>query len=448
MSAIMSITTSIYSEHLSDILSFYDGLMEEFGYSAMVIPSGNPKQIYWDDNPYAFKVNVHFKALVPLCDLPSSYIIYLPGQKPVLIFYQPEDYWHVVPTNPEGIWVDSFDIKIVNDKDDWQGFLPKNRQRLVWIGEAQVELAALNIEIVNPKKIISPIHYNRAYKSDYEIACLRQANLLAAKGHLAAKEAFYNGLSELEIHLAYLLASKQREEELPYGSIIALNNHGSVLHYTGLNRERLGKKNSHSFLIDAGATFHGYCSDITRTWSFQKDQFSELIDAFDILQQDLIKALAPNMSYVDLHITTHLKIAELLKAQDFITCDPQIAVETGITSTFYPHGLGHLLGLQVHDIGGHQINANGEIKKPPKTHPFLRLTKTLEARFCITMEPGLYFIDILLNKIKDTDAGKLINWIKVEQFKKYGGIRIEDDVIIHKQSVENLSRDAFNQLAR
>lgn len=441
-----AITTSSYSEHLNDKLCFYDGLMEEFGYTVMVIPSGIPKQVYWDDNPYAFKVNVHFKAFVPLCDVPNSYIIYIPGQKPLLVFYQPEDYWHVVPTNPAGVWVDCFDIKTVSGKNDWQNFLPKNRERLAWIGEPQVELAALNIDIVNPKKLTDPIHYNRAYKSDYEIACLRQANLLAAKGHLAAKEAFYNGSSELEIHIAYLLASKQKEEELPYGSIIALNNHGAILHYTGLSRERLDKQNTHSFLIDAGATFHGYCSDITRTWSFVKDEFSELIDAFDILQQDLIKDLAPNKSYIDLHINTHLKIAELLKAMDFITCDPQTALERGITSTFYPHGLGHLLGLQVHDIAGHQINANGELKSPPKAHPFLRLTKTLEPRFCITMEPGLYFIDILLNKIKHTESGKLINWTKVEEFKKYGGIRIEDDVIIHDQSVENLSRDAFAQL--
>lgn len=442
----MIVTTSNFSDHLNEKLSLYGELMDGFGFAALVIPSGIPKQIFLDDNPYAFKVNVHFKALIPLCDVPNSYILYIPGQKPLLIFYQPEDYWHVVPTNPEGIWLDCFDIKLVNGRDDWQKFLPKNKKNLVWLGEAQPELDTLGIEIINPTKLLNPIHYNRAYKSDYEIACLRQATLLAAKGHLAAKEAFYNGQSELEINIAYLLATKQKEEELPYGNIVALNNHGAILHYSDLNRQRLSQQNTYSLLIDAGASFHGYCSDITRTWSFQKNEFSELIVDFDILQQDLIKELAPNKSYVDIHISTHMKIAELLRAMDFIHCDAQTAIETGISSTFYPHGLGHLLGLQVHDIGGHQINAQGEIKNPPKDHPFLRLTKSLEIGFCITMEPGLYFIDILLNKIKQTEHSKLINWAKVESFRKYGGIRIEDDVVIHQKSVENLSRDAFAQL--
>jgi len=72
------------------------------------------------------------------------------------------------------------------------------------------------------------------------------------------------------------------------------------------------------------------------------------------------------------------------------------------------------------------------------------LTKQLEVGFCITLEPGLYFIDLLLNKLKRTKNAEFINWTKVENFKKFGGIRIEDDLIIKQDGVENLTRDAFN----
>ena len=442
----MSINATSYGAHLKHVLSFYDSLMENQNLSGLVIPSGIPKQQFLDDNPYPFKVNVHFKALLSVTDVPHSYIIYQPGCKPVLVFFQPEDYWHVVPADPEGIWVDSFAIKIVRGKDDWRAYLPSQRQGLVWIGEPQKELASLNISTINPEKLLHAIHFRRASKSPYEIACLREASLTAAKGHLVAKEVFLTGGSEMEIHLAYLQATAQKEEDLPYGNIVALNNHSSVLHYTDLENQQYPTSNLHSFLIDAGATHNGYCSDITRTWAYQEGEFSELIQRFDKLQLELIAELAIGKSYVDMHILTHLKIAELLYDFEFIYCDAETALATGISSTFFPHGLGHLLGLQVHDIGGHQSTALGDINFPPTEHPYLRLTKTIETGFCVTMEPGLYFIEMLLKKLAESEHTSLVNWPKVEAFKKYGGIRIEDDVVITADGTENLTRNAFAQL--
>ena len=436
-----------YGEHLQDILSFYGDLLEDKCYSGLIIPSGIPKKRFLDDNYYPFKVNVHFSAILPVTDVPHSYIIVQPGKKPVLAYYQPEDYWHVVPSDPEGFWVEHFDIHIFRGVDDWQTLLPESREQLAWIGEPQDESASLNINNVNPEELLNPIHYRRAYKSNYEVACLRTSSLMAAKGHLAAKEAFLSGCSEMEIHLAYLQASNQKEEELPYGNIVALNDHGAVLHYTDLQRQRYSKADSHSFLLDAGAVFSGYCSDITRTWAFRDGEFNDLIQQFDQLQLGLIEELSAGISYIDMHILTHLKIAQFLKDADFIYCDPQTALESGIRSTFYPHGLGHMLGIQVHDIGGHQVSARGEIKSPPAEHPFLRLTKDLELGFCITMEPGVYFIDMLLKKLAATKHASLVNWDKVEAFKKYGGIRIEDDVIIKEKGIENLTRNAFAELS-
>jgi Xaa-Pro aminopeptidase len=109
------------------------------------------------------------------------------------------------------------------------------------------------------------LHYHRAYKTDYEAGNDARRSKLGARAHRAAESAFRDGASEYGIHMAYLAAVHETESELPYSNIIALNQHGAVLHYTDLNRAP--PAHSNSFLIDAGASFHGYASDITRTYA-------------------------------------------------------------------------------------------------------------------------------------------------------------------------------------
>ena len=131
---------------------------------------------------------------------------------------------------------------------------------------------------------------------------------------------------------------------------------------------------------------------------------------------------------------------------DILNVSAEEAVANNITATFFPHGLGHLLGLQVHDIGGHQQNIAGDTKAPPAEHPFLRLTRTLEAGYCVTIEPGMYFIDLLMDWLRATEHGKAVNWNRVSELKHFGGIRIEDDVIVTEFGYQNLSRQAFQKV--
>ena len=112
---------------------------------------------------------------------------------------------------------------------------------------------------------------------------------------------------------------------------------------------------------------------------------------------------------------------------------------------FYPHGIGHLLGLQVHDVGGTQRDRRtGKQIERPYNHPFLRLTRKLEDGFVVTVEPGFYFIDQLLDEAKAKPIGKMIDWKRVEQLKHFGGVRIEDNVVARPGGQENLTRPAFN----
>ena len=123
--------------------------------------------------------------------------------------------------------------------------------------------------------------------------------------------------------------------------------------------------------------------------------------------------------------------------------EPDTLLATGVTSAFFPHGLGHLIGLQVHDVGGHMGDEKGTILDPPSGHPFLRLTRDLEADMVLTVEPGLYAIDLLLDRLYGTPAENHVVWKEVEWLRPFGGIRIEDNVRVTAEGCENLTRDAL-----
>jgi Xaa-Pro dipeptidase len=143
------------------------------------------------------------------------------------------------------------------------------------LGESVDVAQALNFGHINPDPVVHHLHYYRAYKTNYEKVCMREANRLAVGAHRAAKEAFYAGESEYGIQQAYLAACEHMENDTPYGNIVALNENAAILHYTHFLRQKpISPK---SFLIDAGASFHGYAADITRTYAFEKNEFAELI---------------------------------------------------------------------------------------------------------------------------------------------------------------------------
>ena len=123
--------------------------------------------------------------------------------------------------------------------------------------------------------------------------------------------------------------------------------------------------------------------------------------------------------------------------------DADAIVEKGISSAFFPHGVGHYLGLQVHDIGGHMADAHGNTVTPPKEHPFLLLTRPIEPRNVFTIEPGFYFIDTLLAELRKSEQAKSIDWPRVDRFRKYGGVRIEDNLAVTESGARNLTREAF-----
>lgn len=429
-----------YKSHIETLQLRTKNVLAREGLEGLVIHSGQSKRQFLDDMDYPFKVNPHFKAWLPVVDNPHCWLVVNGVDKPKLVFYRPVDFWHKVPDEPSDFWAEHFDIVLLKVPDQVEQLLPYDKEKFAYIGEYIEVAKALGFSQLNPEGVLNYLHYHRAYKTDYEQICLREANRLAVLGHKAARDMFYNGGSEYDIQKAYLIATQHTENQVPYGNIVALNENCAILHYTHLE---IAKPQQHrSFLIDAGASFHGYAADITRTYDFARQgEFAELIVALNAHQIALCNGLKPGIKYSDLHLECHQRVAEVLSQFNIVKLDQESIVSKGISATFFPHGLGHHLGLQVHDVGGFMLDERGTHIAPPEGHPFLRCTRTVEANQVFTIEPGLYFIDSLLADLAATENAKYINWEKVNAFKPFGGIRIEDNVIVHQDRNENMTRN-------
>ncbi len=442
---------TLYKTHLQKLQSGWEQAMSETGFETIFVTAGSSSPYFLDDQSPPFRLNPHFAHWIPDLDLQNSVLVITPGDKPRLMLYRPDDYWHASTSIPNEIY-ENFDVQRYNELGQLAQATQAHQaktNRSACIGEQGIEPDESGSNLPrseqNPPALISTLHYQRAYKSTYEIDCLRQASSKAVLGHFAAEKEFQAGGSEFEIHLAYLLASKQVESDLPYGNIVALNEHAATLHYQHYQQEAVADRRS--FLIDAGARHMGYASDITRTYAARSSSdFASLITALDARQRELVGMVKPGLNYYDLHVKMHYLIADILVEFGIVKCDAETAFEREITDTFFPHGVGHFLGLQTHDVGGWLGSSSEFTNNPPKRFPALRLTRDVEAGQVFTIEPGIYFIPLLLESLKNSKMADLISWKTVDQFVPFGGIRIEDNILVTEQGFENLTRNAFAAL--
>ena len=433
-----ALLSSLYPQHLATLQARATEALRRGGFDHLLIPSGTLHYQAFDDRDYPYAVNPQFKAWLPLTQAPGSWLVITPGQRPKLIFLQPHDYWHVVPEMPSDYWVEHFDIEVIRTAYEAMRLLPP-AFRCAIVGEPQSALGGYVPN--NPEPVVQYLEYHRAFKTPYEIEMMRRASRIGVRAHRAAERAFRAGSSEFGIHLAYCQAAGQDANDLPYGNIVALNEHGAVLHYT--SRDRLPPKPVRSFLIDAGASFGGYASDITRTYSAADDEFAAMIRAVDAAQLALCDQVRAGTHYASIHLDAHLRLAGVLREFGVLRTTPEDALASGVSSAFFPHGIGHGIGLQVHDVAGFAASDAGGTIAKPDGHPYLRLTRTLEPGMVVTIEPGIYFIDMLLDELKQKGLGDAVDWERVEMFKPFGGIRIEDDVVCTGGEPLNLTREAF-----
>ncbi|MCE8040899.1 Xaa-Pro dipeptidase [Billgrantia desiderata] len=422
--------------HLEALERRYADAMSALGYDGVLIFSGRPALHFGDDQHANFCSYGHFQHWTGQAGLAHSWLLVQPGQHTTCFVHAPDDFWHLPPSLPDEGWTDY--LEVISGRFETPPAV--NASRLAVIGDvAEATARALGAEC-NPPALLTALDEGRVRKSEYEIACLSEANRMALRGHQAARAAFLAGESELDIQLAYLKASRQRESDVPYGNIVGLGAHGAVLHYQHYDSEAPASR--HSLLVDAGYRYRGYCADITRSWPGPDADpaFAALVTRMHDIKQQLVAALAPGVDFVALHERMHRLLAALLVESELVAGSAEAAVEGGITRAFCPHGLGHLLGVQVHDVAG-RTSREGIPLPPPPEHPALRLTRELEPGMTVTIEPGLYFIPMLLGPLQASPAGSDVNWSLVERLLPHGGIRIEDNVAIATHSVRNLTME-------
>jgi Xaa-Pro dipeptidase len=430
----------LYIAHVAHLQSKYEEALGAAGYDAIVIHSGSPKKrTEFDDQYWPLRATPHFQHWLPL-DEPECALVVVAGKKPKLVWLRDGSFWEK-PAAPEtDHWLERFDIVHVKTPEEAKTHLPT--KRAAFLGEERARGSGWGFADadVNPTGLALKLDQLRVTKTAYEIMCLAEANRRAARGHDAVAHGFRAGdASELELHLLYLRATAQDDPETPYKNIVALGANAATLHHIKYGRKSPGSPGAQALLLDAGATFQGYCSDITRTFvkgaGAAVSAFGSLVDGVERFQKKLCTDVAVGNKYEALHEEAHRQVGATLREAGVTKLSVDEAVSGGVTRAFFPHGLGHSLGLQCHDVGCALV-------KPKPDNPFLRNTTTIALGQVFTIEPGIYFIDALLAPLKEGPHAAAIDWTLVAELAKMGGVRIEDDVVVTGPAgVRNLTRE-------
>lgn len=436
---------SLYRQHLEALdLALKDAIARAgkkgLAVDAVLLHAGRASCYHRDDEEIVFVSTPHFRRYVPL-NGPEHCVLARPGKKPLVVRVAPKDYWYEVAPVAPSYWQEEVELAEVESFSDVIKVTgPLNRT--AYLGNSREAATELGIadELIEPEPLLAPLDWHRATKTAHEVALVEIAAERGAAGHLAAKQAFVAGQSERATHFAFLAGCGQLERELPFGTIVAFDEKSATLHYQNKRPDLSGR--AHTFLCDAGASCDGYASDITRTW-LRKDAdpaFAALLHGLDALQRDLVSLVTRGRPYLDIHVETHRRIGAALAETKIVRCSAEEAFSSGVTRTFMPHGVGHHLGIQVHDIGGRQAAPEGGTIAPPTEYPSLRNTRPLEAGHLVTIEPGIYFVPMLLEALRAEPAGKNVDWKLVTHLTPLGGMRIEDDVLCTAAGPRDLTR--------
>jgi Xaa-Pro aminopeptidase len=299
----------------------------------------------------------------------------------------------------------------------------------------------LGIDPVEAKAKASPdlikaIVAQRSVKTEAEVAEVEKALLTTYKMYETAMRMAQPGLYERDIagRIDGLAIAAAGATAFP----TILSKNGQILHnHAHDNRLRKGDL----VVVDAGAAspLH-YAADITRTVPVGGKFSARQREVYDIVlgaNEAAIKAIRPGVKYRDVHLLAARTVAVGLKDIGLMKGDMDEAVAKGAHALFFPHGLGHMIGLDVHDmesLGENHVGYDGTVERSRQFGlAYLRMAKALRAGYVLTVEPGIYFIPALIDKWKaEGTNADFIAFDKLDKFRTFGGIRIEDDVLVTK----------------
>ena len=283
----------------------------------------------------------------------------------------------------------------------------------------------------------------RNYKSAEEIAEIDKACSVTADMHLAAMHTVRPGIRECEVAAAVQEAAARHNYELSFPIIATVN--GQTLH--NHDHSHLIKPGD-MLLLDAGAeTEMGYAGDMSSTIPADAKFTQRQRDVYDIqvaAHEAAVAALRPGVPFVDVYELSCRVIMEGMKDLGFAKGDPMEAVKAGAHAMFMPCGLGHMMGLDVHDmenLGEVYVGYNGQPKSTQFGRKSLRLGRPLEPGFVLTIEPGIYFIPELIDLWRSENKfTEFLNYDKLETYKDFSGIRNEEDYLITEDGARLLGK--------
>ncbi len=324
-------------------------------------------------------------------------------------------------------------------------FLPPYR------GETKIQLwTLLGIPVAEQKaaasvELIKAVVKLRSIKSAEEVAEIERMVDVAYQMHTTAMKMAHPGIVEQEIAGTIEGIALANAGPVSFPVILSINGQTLHNHYHGntLSEGRM-------MVVDAGCESEEslYSSDITRTVPVGGKFNERQRGIYEIVLNANLKAIAaikPGIPYREVHLLAARTIADGLKSLGLMKGDTVAAVEAGAHALFFPHGLGHMMGMDVHDmenLGENYVGYDEEITRASQFGTaFLRLGRRLQPGFVLTVEPGIYFIPALIEQWKSEGKfTEFINYEKVETYKDFGGIRIEDDVLVTETGNRVLGR--------
>tara|TARA_R110002003_G_scaffold132_11_gene12452 strand:- start:15981 stop:17177 length:1197 start_codon:yes stop_codon:yes gene_type:complete len=366
------------------------------------------------------------------CELPDAYLIYEIATDKLTLFIPPvepdEVIWSGLPMSPEEAKAkyDVDDCKTTKEVNPHLASESESAQSTVYAIQEQVsdEITFLSYKDKEFSLLKPAIEYSRVTKSDYEIALIRKANVISTDAHVNVMKAAAKAKNECELEAVFLKSCVERNaKNQAYHSIVAAGENGATLHYVH-NADSI--QNQNLLLLDAGCEVDCYASDITRTFPIKGDFTEESLAIYKIvldMQKQCIDALKAGVVWDSIHELAHKIAIKGLLDLGILKGDADAIFKARTSVAFFPHGLGHYLGMDTHDTGGKANYADKD-----SMFRYLRVRGALPARSVITVEPGIYFCRFIIEPyLKDSEQSKFIDEKVLEKYWSVGGVRIEGE---------------------
>ncbi|MCE6988493.1 aminopeptidase P family protein [Dyadobacter sp. CY323] len=342
-------------------------------------------------------------------------------------------------------------LKDILSKKQTIHYLPPYRGEHYLQLQEWLQIAPAEAEQKASVGLIKAIVSMRSYKSEEEVAEIEKAVNTSVDMHLEFMRITRPGMTEKGLAGKLQSIAISQGGDISYPVIMTVN--GEILH---THARDLAMRDGQMSLCDAGAeTAMRYCGDLTRTIptgkkfsTLQREMYEIVLNA----QKSAIEACKPGILYKDVHTLAAIKLLEGLKSLGVVTGDPAEAVANDVHTLFFQCGLGHMMGMDVHDmenLGEQYVGYTDDLKKGTTFGwKSLRLGRALEPGFVVTIEPGLYLIPTLIDRWKaENKLSQFVNYNKLEMLRDFTGIRIEDDIVITEDGNRILGKHLPKEVA-